>query len=51
MNFRPALSILRPNDAIVKPCAVSWTATTRNRPSRKTSAPMPILSATTNGVP
>ena len=51
MSLIPAFSTRRPNEAIVSPCAVSWTATTRNRPSRKTSPPIPILPATTNGVP
>ena len=51
MSLIPAFSTRRPNEAIVSPCAVSCTATTRNRPSRNTSPPILSLSATTNGVP
>jgi hypothetical protein len=51
ISFRPAFCTRRPNEDIVSPCAVSWTATTKKRPARKTRPPRPIFFATTNGVP
>ena len=50
-SLKPALSTLRPKEAIASACAVSWIATTMKRPARNTSPPRPSFDATTNGVP